>query len=275
MCRPIYCIRRARRQNNPCRTKLWAWHTQLVWLMQAHQLLYLHLVSFSMTGQYHGLKSLLKLISCVAWAKESSPSGSGKQQHRLRRWWTSDLSKQLDRGSFIMEAKRGRRSQTEPPRRSTVMNHRREERRSPAQVERLSETWRDFWGSCRSGTRWGRGDESRRWLAVREARTPVLTSLDGAGPLTPCTPAMTRLFCMSTSLICPPPACWWDQVMLTLRASTCTRTLACLDYPVKRLLLSLWPWLGLSLRCKKNKPWIFGEGCQRGSENKSIHSEGH
>lgn len=178
--------------------------------------------------------------------------------------------------SFIMEAKRGRRSQTEPPHRSTVMNHRREERRSPAQVERLSETWRDFWGSCRSGTRWGRGDESRRWLAVREARTPVLTSLDGAGPLTPCTPAMTRLFCMSTSLICPPPACWLDQVMLTLRASTCTRTLACLDYPVKHLLLSLWPWLGLSLRCKKkNKPWISGEGCQRGSENKSIHSEGH
>lgn len=148
-----------------------------------------------------------------------------------------------------MEAKRGRRSQTEPPHQSTVMNHRREERRSPTQVERLSETWRDFWGSCRSVTRWGRGDESRRWLAVREARTPVLTSLDGAGPLTPCTPAMTRLFCMSTSLICPPPACWWDQVMLTLCASTCT--LACLDYPVKHLLLSLWPWLGLSLRCKK------------------------
>lgn len=107
MCRSIYCIRRAWRQNNPCRTKLWAWHTQLVWLMQAHQLLYLRLVSFSMTGQYHGLKSLLKLISCVAWAKESSPSGSGKQQHRLRRWWTSDLSKQLDREIVYDGGKKG------------------------------------------------------------------------------------------------------------------------------------------------------------------------
>lgn len=161
-----------------------------------------------------------------------------------------------------MEAKRGRRSQAEPPHQSTVMNHRREERRSPTQVERLSETWRDFWGSCRSGTRWGRGDESRRWLAVREARTPVLTSLDGAGPLTPCTPAVTRLFCMSTSLICPPPACWWDQVMLTLCASTCT--LACLDYPVKHLLLSLWPWLGLSLRCKKINLEFLGTDVKEG-----------
>lgn len=159
---------------------------------------------------YQNLSDCRDLVSCAAWAKESSTSGSHKQQHCSCRWCTSDLSKRLDRESFIMQAKRG----TTLTDWTVSLSHSHE---SPARKEKVScaggaAEWdvRKFFGVAVGAGRGEDAEMSHGALSLARCAGGTHTCSDVAGRSWDASHLVLgpwlHCFCVSTRVICPQPS---------------------------------------------------------------------